>query len=113
MTGAIKMAAFMVAGLGVLGAPAVAAETDVTVLRGTASNAESGRVTLLRGWPAGAPRKPATPAPERDAPGWIATGGETLWLVERDGGEVLGCWLQGSTDADETDEIRCSRASLH
>jgi len=43
--------------------------------------------------------------------GWIATGGETLWLVERGGGRVVGCWLQGSTQAGETD-VRCGRGTL-
>ncbi len=114
MNGIGKWAVIMVAGLGVLAAPA-AAETGVTVLRGTASDAaagaDSGKVTVLRGWPAGAPDRAKAPPPHRAAPGWIATGGETLWLVERGGGRVIACWLQGSTEAGETD-IRCGRGGL-
>ncbi len=116
MNGAIKWAAIVVAGLSVLAAPAVAVETGITVIRGTVSEAASnqpaaGLPTVLRGWPPGAQRKAAKPKPKRDAPGWIATGGETLWLVERGGGRVVGCWLQGSTQVGETD-IRCSRGAL-
>ena len=99
-----------------LGTSAFAAETGVTVLRGTASDADSGPaaaglVTVLRGWPAGAPRPAKAPAAYRAGPGWIATGGDTLWLVERGGARLIGCWLQGSTEAGETD-IRCGRAAL-
>ncbi len=111
MNGAMKLAVIMVAGLGVLGAPAVAAETGVTVLRGSASAADTGRVTVLRGWQAGSPRPAKAPPPRRAAPGWIATGGDTLWLVERGGGRVTGCWLQGSTQAGETD-ILCGQGGL-
>ncbi len=120
MNGAIKCAtkwaAITVAGLGVLAVSAVAAETGVTVIRGTASDAASGQPaaglpTVLRGWPPGAPRRAPKPEPKRDAPGWIATGGETLWLVERDGGRVVGCWLQGSTQVGEID-VLCGRGAL-
>ncbi len=120
MNGAINWAAkwtvIVVAGLGVLAAPAVAAETGVTVIRGTtigtaAGQAAAGLPTVLRGWPPGAPRRAPKPEPKRDAPGWIATGGETLWLVERDGGRVVGCWLQGSTQVGEID-ILCGRGAL-
>jgi hypothetical protein len=111
MNGAYKLAAIVVAGFGVLAAPAAAAETGVTVLRGTASDTDSGKVTVLRGWQVGAKRPAKAPAPRGAAPGWIATGGETLWLVERGGGRVIGCWLQGSTQAGETD-IRCAQGGL-
>ena len=120
MTGAInrgaKWTVIVVAGLGVLGAPAVAAETEVTVIRGTTSDAATdqltaGLPTVLRGWSPGAPRRAPKPKPKRHEPGWIATGGETLWLVERGGGRVVGCWLQGSTHAGETD-VRCGRGTL-
>ncbi len=115
-----KWAVIMAAGLAVLGTPAVSAETGVTVIRGSASDADSGPpadgplaglVTVLRGWPAGEPRRPATPTPDSTAPGWIATGGDTLWLVERGGGRVIGCWLQGSTQAGETD-VFCGQGGL-
>ncbi len=120
MNGAIsqtaKWAVIVVAGLGVLAAPAVAAETEVTVIRGTTSDTAAGQAaaglpTILRGWPPGARRLAAKPKPKRDAPGWIATGGDSLWLVERGGGRVVGCWLQGSTQAGETD-VRCGRGTL-
>ncbi len=118
MNGAIKWAAkwaaITIAGLGVLAAPAVAAETEVTVIRGTASNSASGQPTaglptVLRGWPPGAPRVAAEPEPKRDAPDWIATGGESMWLVER-GGQLIGCWLQGSTQVGEID-VLCGRGA--
>ena len=111
---AAKWAAIVVAGLGVLAAPAVAVETGITVIRGTASEAASdqptaGIPTVLRGWPPGAPRRAPKPEPKRDAPGWIATGGESMWLVER-GGRVVGCWLQGSTQVGEID-VLCERGA--
>ncbi len=114
MNGAIKWV--VVAGLVVLAAPAIAVESGVTVIRGTTSDTAAGQPaaglpTVLRGWPPGAERLAAKPEPKRDAPGWIATGGETLWLVERGGGRVVGCWLQGSTQAGETD-VRCGRGAL-
>ena len=76
MNGTIKWAAIMVAGLGVLTAPAVAAKSGVTVIRGTTSDSASGQSaarlpTVLRGWPPGAKRLAAKPEPKRDAPGWI------------------------------------------
>ncbi len=113
---AAKWAANVVAGLGVLAAPAVAVETGITVIRGTASEAAAdqptaGIPTVLRGWPPGAPRRAPKPEPKRNSPGWIATGGETLWLIERGGGRVVGCWLQGSTQVGETD-VRCGRGAL-
>jgi hypothetical protein len=104
------VAAIVIAGIGVLAGPA-AAQTGVTVLRGTASDTDSGKVTVLRGWQVGAKRPAKARAPRGAAPGWIATGGETLWLVERGGGRVIGCWLQGSTQAGETD-IRCAQGGL-
>ncbi len=115
INGVAKRAAIAVAWLGVLATPAVAAESAVTIIHGAASGAASGQTaaglpTVLRGWPPGAPRMAATPEPKRDAPGWIATGGDTLWLVERGGGQVVGCWLQGSTRAGET-EIRCGHGA--
>ncbi len=115
MNGAIRWTAIMVVGLGVLAAPVLAAETAVTVIRGTASDtaslpASAGLPTVLRGWQAGSPRSAKAPAPRRDSSGWIATGGDTLWLVERHGGRVIGCWLQGSTQAGET-EIRCGHGA--
>ncbi len=118
MNGAINWAAkwtvIAVAGLGVLAAPAVAEKTGVTVIRGTTSDAASGQLatglpTVLRGWPQEAPRAAAEPEPKRDAPGWIATGGESMWLVER-GGRVIGCWLQGSTQVGEID-VLCGRGA--
>ncbi len=115
MNGTIKWAAIMVTGLGVLSTPAVAVESGVKVIRGPASDAASGKPaaglpTVLRGWPPGAKRLAAKPEPKRDAPQWISTGGDALWLVERDGGRVVGCWLQGSTQAGETD-VRCGRGA--
>ncbi len=118
MNGAINWAAkwtvIAVAGLGVLAAPAVAEKTGVTVIRGTtigtaAGQAAAGLPTVLRGWPPGAPRRAPKPEPKRDAPGWIATGGESMWLVER-GGRVVGCWLQGSTQVGEID-VLCERGA--
>jgi hypothetical protein len=47
-----------------------------------------------------------SPAPDSDGSGWIAVGGDALWLVERDGGRVIGCWLQGSTQVGRTN-VRC------
>ncbi len=98
----------------VLGLPAAAAaQSGVAVVRGTASAAESSVVgfpTILRGqsaaqsWRAGTP----SPPPEYDPYAWIAAGGDTLWLVERQGDRIVGCWLQGSSRAGET-EIRCAR----
>ena len=116
MNGAIKWAVIVVAGLGVLAAPAVAVESGIKVIRGTTSDTAAGQPadglpTVLRGWPSGAQRKAAKPEPKRDQPGWVASGGETLWLVERGGGGLIGCWLQGSTQAGETD-IRCKRGAL-
>lgn len=120
MNGIGKWAVIMVVGLGVPGAPVVAAETGVTVIRGAVSDTDSGPpaakplaglVTVLRGWPVGEPRRPAAPALDSAAPGWIATGGETLWLVERGGGRVIGCWLQGSTQVGETD-VFCAQGGL-
>ncbi len=119
MNGAIsqtaKWAVIVVAGLGVLAAPAVAVETEIAVIRGTASDAASvqpaaGLPTILRGWPPGARRLAAKPKPKRDAPGWIATGGDSLWLVERGSGQLVGCWLQGSTQVGELDVI-CGRGA--
>ncbi len=114
MNGAIKRVAIVVAGLGVLAAPAVAVESGVTVIRGTTSDTATGQAaaglpTVLRGWPPGAPRRAPKPEPKRDAPGWIATGGESMWLVER-GGRVIGCWLQGSTQVGEID-VLCGRGA--
>ena len=70
----------------------------------------TGLPTVLRGWPSGSPRIAAKPKPKRVSPGWIATGGETLRLVERDGGRVVGCWLQGSTQVSEID-VLCGRGA--
>ena len=111
-----RWAAIMVAGLGVVAAPAVAAKTEVTVIRGTASGAASGQPagglpTVLRGCLPGTKRVQAKPEPEPQAPGWIATGGETLWLLERGGERMIGCWLQGSTQVGGID-IRCGRGAL-
>ena len=120
MNGAIKcatrLAATVVTGLGVLATPAVAAQTEVTVIRGTASDTASGQPAdglpaVLRGWPPGAKRAQAKPEPKPGAPGWIATGGETLWLLEPGGERMIGCWLQGSTQVGGTD-IRCGRGAL-
>ena len=113
---AAKWTVIVVAGLGVLAAPAVAVETGITVIRGTASKAASdqptaGLPTVLRGWAPGSPRSVAKPKPKRVSPGWIATGGDTLWLIERGGGRVVGCWLQDTTQVGETD-IRCGRNIL-
>jgi len=93
-----RWAVVVVAGLGALATPAVAAKTEVTVIRGTASDAASGQPggglpTVLRGWPPGAKRVRAKPEPELQAAGGIATGGETLWLLERGGERMIGCWL--------------------
>ena len=115
MNGVIKRAVIVVAGLGVLAAPAVAANTGVSVIRGTVGDTATGRPaaaglpTVLRGWAPGAERVAAKPEPKRDAPGWIATGGESMWLVER-GGQVVGCWLQGSTQVGEID-VLCGRGA--
>jgi len=116
MNGAITWAATVVVGLGVLAAPAAAEKSGITVIRGTMSDAVAGRAaaglpTVLRGWPPGSPRSAAKPKPKRVSPGWIATGGDTLWLIERGGGRVVGCWLQDSTQVGETD-IRCGRNIL-
>jgi hypothetical protein len=116
MNGAIKLAAIMAIGLGVFAAQAVdAAESGVTVVRGTAGNAAAtkavtGLPTVLRGIKASSPRRAKAPrrGSRSAASGWIATGGDTLWLVERQGGRIIGCWLQGSTQAGQTD-IRCGR----
>ncbi len=111
MISAGKLAATMITGLVVWASGAIAAETVVTVFRGTESGAaadqqQAGLPVVLRGMPV-ASRQPAdTQAPEPDGDGWTATGGEALWLVERDGGQVLGCWLQGSSQAGMTD-VRC------
>ncbi len=109
---AIRRAMIVVAGLGVLAVPAVAADTGITVIRGAVSDAASGQPglglpTVLRGWPPGAPRKAAEPEPKYDAPGWIAIAGESMWLVDRSG-PLIGCWLQGSTQVGEID-ILCGR----
>ena len=106
----------VVAGLGVPVA-AVAAESGVAVVRGTATASAAapsavGLPAILRGRPAASPRRASTPPspPEYDSAGWIATGGDTLWLVERQGDGIVGCWLQGSARAGET-VIRCARDS--
>ncbi len=113
MKSASTWAAALVAGLALFAAPAVAAETDVTVIRGTMSDAaapEAGVATVLRGWPAGTPRPASAAAPEPGPTNWIATAGDTLWLVERQGGRVVGCWLQGSGRVGVSN-IRCRRGA--
>ncbi len=115
MNSASTWAATLVAGLALFAAPAAAAETDVTVIRGTMSDTaaarqEAGLPTILRGWPAGAPRRAAAPEPEPGPTRWIATAGDTLWLVERRGGRVVGCWLQGSGRVGVSN-IRCRRGA--
>ena len=112
MNGAIKWV--VVAGLVVLAAPAVAVESGIKVIRGTTSDTAAGQPadglpTVLRGWPSGAQRKAAKPEPKREAPKWIAAGGESMWLIDRTGG-VIGCWLQGSTQVGELDVI-CGRGA--
>ena len=67
----------VIAGFGVLAAPALAEKTGVTVIRGTTSDtATVGLPTVLRGWLPGAPRRAPKSEPKRADPGWIATGGE-------------------------------------
>ncbi len=119
MNGAInraaKWAVIVISGLGVLAAPAIAGKSGVTVIRGTASDAKTdepaaGLPTVLRGWPPGSPRSAAKPKQKRVSPGWIATGGDTLWLIERGGGRVVGCWLQDSTQVGEID-VLCERGA--
>ncbi len=84
------------------------------MIRRAASDTATGRPaaglpTVLRGWAPGAERVAAKPEPKRYAPVWIATGGESMWLVER-GGRVVGCWLQGSTQVGEID-VLCGRGA--
>ena len=112
---AIKWAAIMLVGLGLASAAATSAEATVTVLRGTAgkpgaTQASAGMPTVLRGRQSGSPKSAETGKrrARRAASGWITTGGDTLWMVERRGGQIVGCWLQGSTQAGRT-EIRCAR----
>ena len=104
---------FVVAVLG-LPAASIAAESGVAVVRGTATASTveplvAGIPTILRGQPAAASWRASTPPspPEYEPPGWITTGGDTLWLVERQGDGIVGCWLQGSARAGET-VIRCA-----
>lgn len=113
MRRAIRWSAIPVLGLGMfLADAAVAADADVTVLRGMSAKttASTGAPTVLRGMPAGDSQ--AADAKKlrsrRVASSWISTGGDSLWLVESDGGGIVGCWLQGSGYAGRTD-IRCAR----
>lgn len=115
MNSAGTWAATLIAALALFAAPAVAAQADVTVIRGTMSDAAAeqaagGLPTVLRGWRAGAPRPAATPEPEPGPTSWIAAGGDTLWLVERNGGRVIGCWLQGSGRVGVSN-VRCGQGA--
>ena len=112
MRGAIKWASlWAIIAAGTLAAPAMATANEVTVIRGDAGDKgrpAAGLPTVLRGWAAGAKRPQPKPEPERKAPQWYATSGETLWFVERGGRRLIGCWTQSSTQVGEID-IRCSR----
>ncbi len=118
MNSAIKWAAIIAIGLGVVSLRAAAgAETGVTVVRGTpsksaAAKTSAGLPTVLRGRQAGSSNSTATRKRRSRgaATGWITTGGETLWLVQRHGGRIVGCWMQGSTQAGQS-EIRCARSA--
>lgn len=116
MKRAIHWSAIAVVGLGMVSAGAsFAADSGVTVLRGTPTQtaetkASAGEHIVLRGMPAERSQSAESrkSRSRQVASGWISTGGEALWLVERRGGTIVGCWLQGSTYAGRS-EIRCAR----
>ncbi len=80
------------AGLLGMAATALAAEPDVSVLRGRPGPP-----------PAAAPS--AAPAPV------TLLAGERLWLVDRDRGRILGCRLERTTQVGER-RIRCAERTL-
>jgi len=104
----------LTAGLGILltsagAAWAQAERPSPNMLVLSAPSGQRAAPTILRGTPAERQTAPAAATPDGDR--WQIAGGERLWLVDRETGEVRGC-INQDTFTVGVRVIRCTSGEL-
>jgi hypothetical protein len=48
------------------------------------------------------------PEPSATPTGWLALGGQRLWLIDRKSGRIVACWTESSALVDAGRTISCT-----